>query len=151
MPLAAPYDDANIFAKIIRGELPCVRVFEDDVALAFMDVFPQSRGHTLVIPKLSKAATLFETGPGDLSALIVRVQKVARAVLHALAPGGVRIIQFNGAPAGQTVFHLHFHIIPVFEGAKLAPHAGGKADMAELEAVAAMIRKVINENCALSA
>ncbi|MFN0025126.1 MAG: HIT family protein [Parvularculaceae bacterium] len=143
MPLAAPYDDTNVFAQIIRGELPCVKVFEDDVALAFMDVFPQSRGHTLVIPKHARAAMLFDIDPDALAALIVRVQNVARAVLQALEPGGVKIVQFNGALAGQTVFHLHFHIIPVFEGENLAPHAGGKADAAELEAVAAMIRKAL--------
>ncbi len=143
MSLAATYDAGNIFAKILRGELTAVTVFEDEVALAFMDIFPQSRGHLLVIPKRSAAVNLLDENPATLQALIVRVQRIARAVVAALEPDGVRIAQFNGAPAGQTVFHLHFHIIPTYEGAKLAPHAGGKADPAELEALSAKIRAAL--------
>lgn len=144
MSLEAAYDASNIFARIVRGELPAVKVFEDDLAIAFMDIFPQSRGHTLVIPKKSTAANLLDEDPSTLQALIVRVQRIAHAVAKALKPAGVRIAQFNGAPAGQTVFHLHFHIIPVYEGAKLAPHAGGKSDPAELEAIAAEIRAALS-------
>lgn len=143
MSLEAAYDHTNIFAKILRGELPAIKVFEDDIVLAFMDIFPQSRGHLLVIPKGSTAVNLFDEDPSILQALIVRVQRIARAAVKALAPDGIRIAQFNGAPAGQTVFHLHFHVIPVYEGAKLAPHAGGKADPAELEALAAQIRAAL--------
>ena len=143
MSLEASYDASNIFAKILRGEAPAVKVFEDDVALAFMDIFPQSRGHLLVIPKGSTAVNLFDEDPSTLQALIVRVQRIARAAAKALSPDGVRIVQFNGAPAGQTVFHLHFHVIPVYEGTRLAPHAGGKADPAELEALAAKIRAAL--------
>lgn len=143
MSLDAVYEPGNIFAKIVRGELPAVRVFEDEVALAFMDIFPQSRGHLLVIPKSTSAANLLTEDPGALQTLIVRVQRLARAVVKALDPDGVRIAQFNGAPAGQTVFHLHFHIIPIYEGAAMAPHAGGKADPAELETVAAKIRSAL--------
>lgn len=143
MSLGAAYDHANIFAKILRGELPAVKVFEDDVALAFMDIFPQSRGHTLVIPKRSEAVNLLDEDPSTLQALIVRVQRIARAVVAATAADGFRIVQFNGAPAGQTVFHLHFHIIPMFAGVNLAPHAGGKADAADLEALAAKIRSAV--------
>lgn len=143
MSLEAAYDQTNIFAKILRGELPAVKVFEDSMALAFMDIFPQSRGHLLVIPKGSTAVNLFDEDPSALQALIVRVQRIARAAVKALEPDGVRIAQFNGAPAGQTVFHLHFHVIPVYEGARLAPHAGGKADPVELEALAEKIRAAL--------
>jgi histidine triad (HIT) family protein len=143
MSLEARYDTSNIFAKILRGDLPAVKIFEDDIALAFMDLFPQSRGHALVIPKGSTAVNLLDEDPSMLQALIVRVQRITRAVVKALDPDGVRIAQFNGAPAGQTVFHLHFHIIPVYEGATLAPHAGGKADTADLEALAAKIRAAL--------
>jgi histidine triad (HIT) family protein len=143
MSLEARYDTSNIFAKILRGDLPAVTIFEDDIALAFMDIFPQSRGHALVIPKGSTAVNLLDEDPSMLQALIVRVQRITRAVVKALDPDGVRIAQFNGAPAGQTVFHLHFHIIPVYEGATLAPHAGGKADPADLEALAMKIRAAL--------
>lgn len=143
MSLSTRYDQANIFAKILRGELPAIKIFEDDAALAFMDIFPQSRGHTLVIPKKSTATNLLDEESATLKDLIVRVQRVTRAVVKALAPDGVRVMQFNGNPAGQTVFHLHFHIIPVYEGAKPAPHAGGKADPADLEMIAAAIRNAL--------
>jgi histidine triad (HIT) family protein len=142
MTASQTYDSQNIFAKILRGELACVKVHEDDDVLAFMDIFPQSRGHTLVIPKRARATTLFDIDPDALCALIVGTQTVAKAVERALSPDGVRIIQFNGAPAGQTVFHIHFHIVPVYSGGSEAPHAaGGKpADPVELEKLAAKIR-----------
>ncbi len=141
MTLHAPYDPANIFAKILRGEMPSVRVFEDDVALAFMDVFPQVVGHTLVVPKGIEARNFLDMPEAALEAYMLRVQKVARAVEAALKPDGLRVMQFNGAPAGQTVFHLHFHILPIFEGVKPGTHAsGGMKSAAELEPVAAKIR-----------
>lgn len=141
MTLTQPYDSGNIFAKILRGELPCVKVYEDGDVLAFMDIFPQSEGHTLVIPKHATATNLFDIPPAALATLIVGTQKVAKAVEAALNPDGIRIIQFNGAPAGQTVYHIHFHIIPVYEGRAEGRHAAGqKADPAALEAVAAAIR-----------
>ena len=140
MSLAGAYDNANIFAKILRGELPCVKVFEDDVALSFMDLFPQSRGHTLVLPKEVTARNFLDLPREKVGPFMERVQRVAIAVNAALEPDGLRIGQFNGAPAGQTVFHLHYHIIPIYEGARLAGHAGGaKADQAELEALAKQI------------
>lgn len=140
MALNGTYDPDNIFARILRGDMPAVKVFEDDVALAFLDIFPQSKGHTLVIPKGVQARNLIEM-PGDrLGSYMLRVQKVARAVTAALEPEGVIVTQFNGAPAGQTVFHLHFHIIPRWEGEALAGHAGGKqADMDELKSLAQQI------------
>ena len=143
MILSTPYDDGNIFARILRGEIPSIKVFEDPVALAFMDIFPQSEGHTLVIPKSLGATNILDVDSGTLSALIERVQLVAKAVADALNPDGVRIMQFYGAPAGQTVFHLHFHIIPVYDGAPLRSHAVGKADADRLESLAARIRSAI--------
>ncbi|MCB2114226.1 MAG: HIT family protein [Parvularculaceae bacterium] len=143
MSLDTAYDPDNIFARIIRGELPAISVYDDDDALAFMDIFPQTRGHTLVIPKKARATNFFDADVADLSVLIARVQHVARGVRKALKPDGVRLAQFNGAAAGQTVFHLHFHIIPVFESEGLKRHAGEKADMAELEALAGRIRAAL--------
>ena len=140
MSLDGTYDANNIFAKILRGEAPCARVFEDDHVLSFMDVFPQVRGHTLVIPKHSTARNLLEEDPAVLSPLILGVQRVARAVRATLSPDGVAISQFNGTTAGQTVFHPHFHILPRWEGAAVGRHAsGGMADPAELKALAEQI------------
>lgn len=139
MSLDGPYDTGNIFAKILRGEMPAVKVYEDDHVLAFMDVFPQARGHTLVIPKRSTARNFLEEAPDVIGPLMLGVQRVARAVRAALNPDGLVITQFNGAPAGQTVFHLHFHIIPRWEGLALGRHAQGMADMDELKVLAAQI------------
>jgi len=144
MSLETLYDPDNIFAKIIRGDMPAIKVFEDDDAIAFMDIFPQSEGHTLVIPKKTGATNLLTADADDLAILIARVQRVAKGVVKALAPDGVRVMQFNGTPAGQTVFHLHFHIIPVSDGAPLKRHAGEKADMAQLETLAQKIRAAID-------
>jgi histidine triad (HIT) family protein len=144
MSLDGTYDDGNIFAKILRGEAPATRVFEDEHVFAFMDLFPQSRGHTLVIPKRSVARNLLDEEPPVLSELILGVQRVARAVRAALQPDGLVVTQFNGSVAGQTVFHLHFHIIPRWEGVPLGRHAGaGMADPAELKALAAQISAMI--------
>jgi histidine triad (HIT) family protein len=137
MSLDGSYDAGNIFAKIIRGEAPCAKVYEDDDVLAFLDLFPQGRGHTLVIPKASGARNLLDVDPAVLSRLILGVQKVAAGVRKALDPDGLVVTQFNGAPAGQTVYHLHFHIIPRFDGVALAGHGGGRmADAGELAALA---------------
>ncbi len=140
MSLTGTYDEANIFAKIIRGEIPAVKIYEDDAVLAFMDVFPQSPGHCLVISKTAQARNLFDIEPKDLTAVTLAVQKVAKAACEALKPDGVVITQFNGAPAGQTVFHLHVHIIPRYDGIALAGHGHGQmADMSELKATATKI------------
>jgi histidine triad (HIT) family protein len=145
MSLDGTYDDGNIFAKILRGEMQAAKVFEDDHVLAFMDVFPQSRGHTLVIPKHSQARNLMDEEPAVLSHLILGVQRVTRAVRAALNPDGVVVTQFNGAPAGQTIFHLHFHIIPRWEGVPMGRHAsGGMADVDELKALAEQISAQIS-------
>ncbi len=141
MSLHTPYDDDNIFAKIIRGEMECIKLYEDADILAFMDVFPQSEGHCLVVHKKARATNLFDVGSEELSAITCAVQKLAAAVKEGLAPDGIRIAQFNGSPAGQTVFHLHFHVIPVYEGAPLGQHAsGGPATTEVLEPVAKKIR-----------
>lgn len=139
MSLDGTYDAGNIFAKILRGEAPSVRVFEDEHVMAFMDVFPQARGHTLVIPKHSTARNFLEEAPEIVGPLMLGVQRVARAVRAALNPDGIMVSQFNGAPAGQTVYHLHFHIIPRWEGEALGRHAEGMADVEELKALAAQI------------
>ncbi len=144
MTLHAPYDPDNIFAKILRGDMPSIKVFEDEVALAFMDVFPQSEGHTLVIPKGVEARNLLDMPTDKLGAYMERVQTVAQAVEEALSPDGLVVTQFNGAPAGQTVFHLHFHIIPRWEGVQLGRHAaGGMASPEELNPIADKIRAAL--------
>jgi histidine triad (HIT) family protein len=136
--LDGTYDPQNIFARILRGELPCHRVFEDEHALAFLDLFPQARGHTLVLPK-APARNLLDIDPDALGELGVRVQRVARGVRAALAPDGLTISQFNGAAGGQSVFHLHFHIIPRWEDQPLGGHGGGRADPEELASLAERI------------
>ncbi|MEM7006294.1 MAG: HIT family protein [Pseudomonadota bacterium] len=144
MTLHAPYDPDNIFAKILRGEMPAIKVFEDEVALAFMDVFPQAEGHTLVIPKAVEARNFLDMPSDQLGAYMDRVQRITTAVEKALSPDGIVVTQFNGSVAGQTVFHLHFHIIPRKDGVPLGRHgSGGMADAAELEPIAEKIRQAI--------
>ena len=138
MSIDGTYDTDNIFAKILRGELPCVKVFEDEHALAFMDIFPQSDGHTLVLPK-APARNLLDLDDDALAATVIRVKQLTKAVKKALNPDGIVVTQFNGAPARQTVFHTHFHIIPRWENQPLGRHGGGQADMDELKALAAKI------------
>lgn len=140
MSLHGNYDTDNIFAKILRGEMPCVKVYEDDNILSFMDVFPQSEGHTLVIPK-APSRNLLETNAKDIGRLFGSVQRIAKAVEVALKPDGITITQFNGAPAGQTVFHTHVHIIPRYEGKALGAH-GGAGAMADMEALKALAEKI---------
>lgn len=132
------YDPTNIFGKILRGEIPAHKVFEDETALVMMDIFPQSRGHTLVVPKAA-SRNLLDADPAALAAVIPLVQRVAKAVKAATGADGIRLAQFNEAPAGQTVFHLHFHVIPIYDGVPLGAHGGGKADDSELAALASQI------------
>lgn len=133
------YDRNNVFAKILRGEAPAVRVFENESALAFMDIMPQVPGHTLVIPK-SEARDLLDADPLILGDTIQVVQKVAGAVKLAFEAPGIMIAQLSGASAGQTVFHLHFHILPRFDGLEFRVHAREPADPAQLAEHAAWIR-----------
>lgn len=139
MSLHGQYDADNIFAKIIRGEAPCYRIYEDEDVLAFLDLFPQSHGHALVIPKRSAARNILEIDGEALAKVMTVVQKVTAALVEELQPDGVQVAQFNGAPAGQTVFHIHFHVIPRFSGESLGIHAAGKADPAELEKLQARL------------
>ncbi|HEY7749764.1 MAG TPA: HIT family protein [Aestuariivirgaceae bacterium] len=125
------YDSGNIFAKILRGEIPCHKVYEDTMTLAFMDVMPQAKGHVLVIPK-KPSRNILDVAPGDLTAVMATAQKIARAVKEAFSSGGVLIMQFNEAPAGQTVFHFHVHVIPRYEGVSLLQHGRQMVDPAQL-------------------
>ncbi len=133
------YDRDNIFAKILRGEAPAYKVYEDAQTLAFMDVMPQVDGHTLVIPKQA-AESLLDADPDALAYTVRTVQKVAGAVKAAFEAPGVMIAQLNGAAAGQTVFHLHFHIMPRFAGVEFRMHARDMAESTVLEAHAERIR-----------
>ena len=145
MSLDGAYDPDNIFAKIVRGDMPAAKVFEDHDTLAFMDVFPQAEGHTLVVHKAAPARNLLEIEPEPLQTLILTVQRVTKAVRAALKPDGIMVSQFNGAVSGQTIYHLHFHIIPRWEGVALKGHGvGGMADMAELKALAEQIAAKIS-------
>ncbi len=139
MNLHDEYDPNNVFAKILRDEMPSIRVYEDDMTLAFMDVMPQVEGHVLVIPK-SPATNLLHLDPEYADAMIRTTQKVGEAVQKAMDAPGFMLAQLNGAAAGQTVFHIHMHIIPRQQGIDLAIHARDMADMAELEAIAVKIR-----------
>jgi histidine triad (HIT) family protein len=140
MSLVGDYDGGNIFAKILRGEAPCVKIFEDDDVIAFMDIFPQAQGHCLVIPKNTTARNITDFPPERLGILFAAVQRLTRGVIKALNPDGVIVTQFNGAPAGQTIFHLHVHVIPRYANLPLQPHHGGKpADMGVLREQAARI------------
>jgi histidine triad (HIT) family protein len=137
MSLHGTYDDTNLFAKILRGEVPAVKVLEDDEVVAFMDIFPQARGHMLVVPKGVKARNVLELPAERVAPLMERVHRLTIATEKVLKPDGITVTQFNGAPAGQTIFHLHFHIIPRYEGVRLAGHGHqNRADIAELETIA---------------
>jgi len=144
MSLHSAYDDQNIFAKILRGEMPCAKVFEDGGTLVIMDAFPQSKGHCLVIPR-GPSVNLLHVKPKDIGRLFGTVQRVAQAVDKALKPDGIVVTQFNGAPAGQTVFHTHVHIIPRYDGQALGKHAEGMADMSELQNLAQKIRNELEK------
>lgn len=143
MSLHGDYDPDNVFARILRGDMPSVKVWEDDQVLAFMDVFPQSEGHVLIIAKASQARNLLEVEPEVLSHMALALQRTARAVEKALRPNGISVMQFNGAAGGQTVFHLHFHIIPRWEDRPLKGH--GHAPMADGETLKALAGRIAAE------
>lgn len=136
------YDPNNIFAKILRGEIPSHKIYEDEHTLAFMDVMPQMDGHCLVIPKVG-SRNLLDAELLTLTPLMATVQKVARAAKAAFKADGVQIRQYNEPAAGQTVFHLHFHIMPLNEGQSLSGHLGKMADQALLAKHAEMIKKAL--------
>lgn len=136
------YDSSNVFAKILRGEIPCVKVYEDDKTLAFMDVMPQAEGHVLVIPK-EAAENIFDLSPEGAAAMMATAQKVAKAVKKGLNAPGIMLAQLNGPAAGQSVFHVHFHVIPRSAGVDMGLHARGMVDPKTLEPVAAKIRSAL--------
>ncbi|WP_379070811.1 HIT family protein [Mesorhizobium sp. UC22_110] len=137
------YDDTNIFARLLRGEIPSHRVYEDDAVIAFMDVMPQGTGHTLVVPR-APSRNLLDAAPATLAPLFAVTQKVAQAVKKAFAADGVTIMQFNEPASGQTVYHLHVHVIPRFEGVPLKPHSGGMEKPEVLAANAEKIKSALN-------
>ncbi|MGI6245612.1 MAG: HIT family protein [Pseudochelatococcus sp.] len=138
------YDSDNVFAKILRGEIPAVKIYEDADILAFMDAMPQGDGHALVIPK-APSRNLLDADPATVATLFRAVQRIARAVRTAFGADGVFVSQYNEPASGQTVFHLHVHIIPRFEGVPLRGHAAGTfADRAVLAEHAARIRAALD-------
>lgn len=144
MPLfTPPYDDQNVFAKILRGELPSHTVYEDDKTLVIMDIMPRADGHVLVIPK-APSRNILDIKPEDLSAVMATVQKIARALIEAFDADGTTLQQFSEPAGGQVVFHTHVHIIPRFEGDKLKPHTGQMADNAVLAKQADKIRAALS-------
>ena len=136
------YDKDNVFAKILRGEIPAAKVYEDAHVLSFMDAMPQSDGHTLVIPK-TEARNIFDIAPAALAELIKATQYVAKGVQRAFQPDGMRLIQFNEPAAGQTVFHIHFHIVPCYAGEEMRSHGRDWADKAVLAQHAEKIRTAL--------
>lgn len=136
------YDKDNIFARIVRGEIPCHKVYEDADTIAFMDIMPQAEGHTLVVPKVA-GEDIASTPPESLAAAIRTAQKVATAVKTVFSPPGLMIAQLNGAAAGQSVFHLHIHVIPRYAGKDLGIHAAAQADAALLAEQAARLRAAL--------
>ncbi len=136
------YDPDNIFAKVLRGEIPSHRVYEDDHTVAFMDVMPQGTGHTLVLTKAA-SRNLLDADPATLAHLMETVQKIARAVKEAFEADGVMVVQYNEAPAGQTIFHLHVHVIPRFAGVPLKPHTGKMEDPQVLATNAEKVRRAL--------
>jgi histidine triad (HIT) family protein len=140
--MSLAYEPNNIFAKILRGEIPSHKVYEDADTVAFMDVMPQSTGHTLVVPK-APSRNLLDADPQVLARTMPVVQRVAKAAVAAFKADGAVIMQFNEAAAGQTVFHLHFHIIPRFEGTPLKPHSGVMEKPDVLSANAEKLRKAL--------
>ncbi|WP_238346065.1 HIT family protein [Luteimonas saliphila] len=143
MSLHTPYDPQNIFARIIRGEAPCYKVYEDEDVLAFLDLYPQSPGHTLVIPRRSAAVNLLDLETGALCRLMTVAQRLTRALVEELQPEGVQLAQFNGAAAGQTVFHIHVHLVPRYAGQGLGIHAAQEADPDALQALQArLVRRI---------
>jgi len=137
------YDENNIFAKILRGELPAHKIYENEHVLAFMDIMPRGAGHCLVVPK-APSRNILDAKPGDLFELMKAVQRVARAVKNAFSADGVTIQQFNESAGGQVVFHLHVHVIPRFEGEPLKPHTGAMEKPEVLAAHAEKIRAALS-------
>ena len=126
------YDPNNIFARILRGEMPAYKVYEDDRAFAFLDIMPRAPGHTLVLPK-SPARNILDVDPDDLAHVAKVVQKIAKVALQVFRADGITVQQFNEAAGGQVVFHLHVHVMPRHDGIALLPPASRKEDVKVLE------------------
>jgi histidine triad (HIT) family protein len=139
---APQYDDSNIFAKILRGELPAERLYEDEHTLVIMDIMPRGDGHCLVLPK-TPARNILDVSPESLAQVMNTTQKLARAVIKAFHADGVTIQQFNESAGGQVVFHLHVHVIPRFDGVSMKPHTGTMEDAGVLKANAEKIRAAL--------
>ncbi|MFN3688560.1 HIT family protein [Salinarimonas sp.] len=137
------YDNDNVFAKILRGELPAHKVYEDEATLAFMDIMPRAPGHVLVIPK-TPCRNILDADQAVLSCVLATVQKVARAAKEAFSADGLTIQQFNESAGGQVVFHLHFHVIPRHAGVPMKPHTGDMAPSEELREQAERLRALIS-------
>jgi histidine triad (HIT) family protein len=136
------YDNNNVFAKILRGELPAHKVYEDDETLAIMDIMPRTEGHSLVLPK-APARNLFDATPEQLAACMRTAQKLAKAAIKAFNAGGVTLQQFNESAGGQVVFHLHFHVLPRWQGVNLRPPGGPMEKPEVLAANAEKIRQAL--------
>lgn len=136
------YDPTNVFAKILRGELPAYKVYEDADTLAFMDIMPRCDGHVLVIPK-TPARNVLDATPEQLTACLVTVQRLSKAVMKAFDATGVTIQQFNEPAGGQVVFHLHYHVLPRHDGVSLKPHTGAMEKPDVLAANAEKIRNAL--------
>lgn len=139
----SPYDPTNIFARILRGELPAAKVYEDDATLALMDIMPRSDGHALVIPK-APVRTLLDAPPDALAAVFATTQRLAAAAKAGMAADGITIQQFNEAAGGQVVFHMHVHVLPRWNGVPLRPHTGEMAPTELLAEHAAKIRAALS-------
>lgn len=140
---AIAYDDQNVFAKILRGEMPSHNVYEDDKTLALMDIMPRGDGHILVIPK-APSRNIFDITPDDMNAVMATVQKMARAMVKAFDADGTTIQQFSEPAGGQVVFHTHVHVIPRFDGVSLKPHTGEMEDNDLLAQHALILRAALD-------
>ena len=138
----ASYDDQNVFAKILRGELPCEKLYEDEHTIAIMDIMPRGDGHLLVVPK-APSRNILDIGAADIAHVMATVQRMARALIKAFDADGITINQFNEPAGGQVVFHTHVHVIPRFDGVRLRPHSGEMEDGAVLKANADRIRAAL--------
>lgn len=141
----AAYDNDNVFAKILRGELPCHKIYEDDDTFAFMDIMPRCDGHALVIPK-APSRNILDISTADMANVMATVQKVAHAQMRAYDADGITIQQFNEGAGGQVVFHSHIHVLPRHEGVKLRPHTGEMAEQDELAENAARMIEALEDS-----
>ena len=144
MSLYGDYDQHNVFARILRGELPCHRVYEDDQVLAFLDAFPQSAGHTLIIPRHGQARNLLELDDGAVTPLFQCAKRLIAVLVAELDPVGVQLLQFNGGDGGQSVFHVHVHLVPRWPGQPLGLHGQTPGDPEELAMIAERLRKRVS-------